>query len=73
MGKRKIRIYELAKMLNIENKNLLEILQDLGVEAKSHMSSIDTDIAQIVEETLREDKEAKHGDSKEATVTARKL
>lgn len=71
LGKRKIRIYELAKMLNIENKNLLEILQDLGVEAKSHMSSIDTDIAQIVEETLREDKEAKHGDSKEATVTAK--
>ncbi len=73
MGKRKIRIYELAKMLNIENKNLLEILQDLGVEAKSHMSSIDTDIAQIVEETLREDKEAKHGDSKEATVTAKEV
>ncbi|KRT36249.1 MULTISPECIES: translation initiation factor IF-2 [Acetomicrobium] len=60
-------------MLNIENKNLLEILQDLGVEAKSHMSSIDTDIAQIVEETLREDKEAKHGDSKEATVTAKEV
>lgn len=73
LGKRKIRIYELAKMLNIENKNLLEILQDLGVEAKSHMSSIDTDIAQIVEETLREDKEAKHGDSKEATVTAKEV
>jgi len=73
LGKRKIRIYELAKMLNIENKDLLAILQDLGVEAKSHMSSIDTDIAQIVEETLREDKEAKHGDSKEATVTAKEV
>lgn len=61
LGKRKIRIYELAKMLNIDNKDLLQIIQDLGVEAKSHMSSIDTDVAQIIEETLREEKESKLG------------
>ena len=59
MGKRKLRIYELAKMLDISSKELLKILQDLGVEAKSHMSSIDMDTAQIIEETLREEKEAK--------------
>ena len=59
MGKRKLRIYELAKMLDISSKDLLQILQDLGVEAKSHMSSIDMDTAQIIEETLREEKETK--------------
>ena len=69
MGKRKIRIYELAKMLNIDNKDLLQILQDLGVEAKSHMSSIDTDVAQIIEETLREDKESKQGKPGEEVAT----
>jgi len=69
LGKRKIRIYELAKMLNIDNKDLLQILQDLGVEAKSHMSSIDTDVAQIIEETLREDKESKQGKPGEEVAT----
>ncbi|HOP88103.1 MAG TPA: translation initiation factor IF-2 [Acetomicrobium flavidum] len=69
MGKRKIRIYELAKMLNIDNKDLLQIIQDLGVEAKSHMSSIDTDVAQIIEETLREEKESKLGKRSEEVAT----
>lgn len=69
LGKRKIRIYELAKMLNIDNKDLLQIIQDLGVEAKSHMSSIDTDVAQIIEETLREEKESKLGKRSEEVAT----
>lgn len=56
-------------MLNIDNKDLLQILQDLGVEAKSHMSSIDTDVAQIIEETLREDKESKQGKPGEEVAT----
>lgn len=48
----KMRVYELAKMLEITNKELLEILGDLGVEVKSHMSSIDTEIAQLVEDAV---------------------
>ena len=34
----KVRIYELAKILKIENKELIEKLRELGIEAKSHMS-----------------------------------
>lgn len=49
----KIRVYELAKLLGKSNKELLDILIDLGVDVKSHMSSIDNDIAQLVEESLR--------------------
>ncbi|WP_437124472.1 translation initiation factor IF-2 [Acetomicrobium flavidum] len=56
-------------MLNIDNKDLLQIIQDLGVEAKSHMSSIDTDVAQIIEETLREEKESKLGKRSEEVAT----
>ena len=48
----KIRVYELAKLLGKSNKELLDILIDLGVDVKSHMSSIDNDIAQLVEESL---------------------
>ena len=34
----KIRVYELAKMLGKSNKELMKVLQDLGVEVKTHMS-----------------------------------
>lgn len=50
----KIRVYELAKMLGKTNKELMALLGDLGVEAKSHMSSIDSETAQIVEDAVSE-------------------
>jgi len=54
MSLSKIRVYELAKMLEVPNKELMEILQELAVDVKTHMSSIDTEVAQILEETVRE-------------------
>ena len=52
----KIRVYELAKKLNKSNKELIAVLQELGVTVKSHSSSIDEDIAQTVENLLTESK-----------------
>jgi len=52
----KIRVYELAKMLGLSNKDLMQILEDLGVDVKTHMSSIDAETAQIIEESLGESK-----------------
>ncbi len=44
----KIRIYELARDLDMKNKALLEKLSDLGISASSHMSSIDEEaVAQV--------------------------
>ncbi|MBN2645321.1 MAG: translation initiation factor IF-2 [Desulfuromonadaceae bacterium] len=40
----KIRIYELAQRMGLENKDLLERLHDKGVEAKSHMSVVDEEV-----------------------------
>ncbi len=37
----KIKIYEIAKELNLTSKELLEIANKLKIEAKSHLSSID--------------------------------
>lgn len=48
----RIRVYELAKMLGKSNKDLMKVLQDLGVEVKTHMSSIDGETAQLVEDAL---------------------
>gem|GEM_PF-380323 len=39
MGKR--RVYEVAKELGIDNKDLLKKLQDAGIEVKSHSSAVD--------------------------------
>ncbi|MBQ8733439.1 MAG: translation initiation factor IF-2, partial [Anaerotignum sp.] len=36
----KIRIYELAKQLNVANKDLMEKIHSVGIEAKSHMAML---------------------------------
>ena len=50
----KIRVYELAKLLGKSNAELVALLKDLGVEVKSHMSSIDMETAALVENALKE-------------------
>ena len=50
----KVRVYDLAKKLNKSNKELLAVLQELGVTVKSHSSSIDEETAQAVENLLAE-------------------
>ena len=37
----KIRIYELARDLNMTNKTLLEKIHDLEIPVKSHMSALE--------------------------------
>ncbi len=48
----KIRVYELARDLNMKNPALLEKLKEMDVEVRSHMSSIDDDVAEKVKQTL---------------------
>ena len=47
-----IKIYELAKELNIASKELVEKINTMGIEAKSHMSSIDDKVAAELRNTL---------------------
>jgi translation initiation factor IF-2 len=48
MNNGKVRIYELSKELNLENKDLLGICEDLNIVVKSHSSSIsETEAEQI--------------------------
>ncbi|MFZ5564667.1 MAG: translation initiation factor IF-2 [Thermodesulfobacteriota bacterium] len=44
----KTRIYELARALNMTNKALLDKLEEMGVEVKSHMSSLEDDVVERV-------------------------
>ena len=48
-----VRIYELAKKLNMTNKEILEKLESLNISVKSHMSSLEDEQAQWVEQQLR--------------------
>jgi len=43
-----IRVYELAKQLQMSNKELLKKLNKYGVEVKSHMSSIDDETLELI-------------------------
>lgn len=52
----KIRVYDLAKMLEKSNTEMVEILTGLGVAIKSHMSSIDEDLVPMVQESLQKAK-----------------
>ncbi len=44
----KIRIYELARELNMTNKMLLEKLKEMDITVSSHMSSIDSELINTV-------------------------
>ena len=48
----KKRVYELAKQLNISNKDLIEKLNELGIEVNNHMSTVDEENAELVKELL---------------------
>jgi translation initiation factor IF-2 len=48
----KLRVYELAKELDMANKELVERIHDLGIPIKGHMSSLDDEQAQLVRDTV---------------------
>ena len=48
----RIRIYQLAKELDVESKELLEILDEMGVEYKSHSSTLDAETADAVKQLI---------------------
>ena len=63
----KVKIYDIAKKLDITSKEILQKAEELGIEAKSHLSSINESDAKKIEESLKKSlnkKEAK--ENKEA-------
>ena len=55
----KKRVYEVAKQLNISNKDLIDKLKGIGVEVSNHMASIDDATIEKVTELLAPKKEEK--------------
>ena len=53
---KKIRIYELAKEVNLSSKELIEAVKDLGLEINSHMSTLSNEEAELVKSLLEDEK-----------------
>ncbi|AYD40071.1 translation initiation factor IF-2 [Clostridium fermenticellae] len=63
----KVRVYELAKELNISSKSLIKILQEeFNVKVKNHMSVIEEEDAQLIKELFAEKKDEKNPDDEES-------
>lgn len=55
----RIRVYELAKQLNIKSKSLIAELKELDIEVVNHMSTLDSKQANMVLELLTTDENIK--------------
>lgn len=58
-----MRVFELAKELNVDSKRVLEVLETLKVDVKNHMSTIDQKTAEKVAEAVKRTPAKKAGGS----------
>ena len=58
MATKKIRVYELARELGVENHVVLELAEQLKIGVKSHSSSIDDPSADRVRRRADEDRKS---------------
>ncbi|HBT39833.1 MAG: Translation initiation factor IF-2 [Thermotoga sp. 50_1627] len=61
----RLRVYELAKKLNMSTKDLLQELEELGLDIKNHMSYIDEETVKLLLELFEEEEDVEK--SKPAT------
>lgn len=57
----KIKIYDIAKKLDLTSKEILEVAKRLNIEAKSHLSGVDENDAQRIEKELSNKSNKKEG------------
>jgi len=51
---KKVRIYELAGKLSLESKEVINEARELGIEVKSHSSTVTQEEAELIEESFKE-------------------
>ena len=56
----KVRVYEVAKQLNLSSKEIMDKLKEYGFEVHSHMSTLEDDEANLIINYYKEDSESKH-------------
>ena len=68
----KIKIYEIAKELNLASKEIIEIAKELNVEVKSHLSSVDEEQAKIIKEKLKNNRVSEKNNKEKNTNNDKK-
>jgi len=63
----KMKVYELAKELDKQSKEILTFLADKGIDIKSHMSTIEDDAAEMIRSAFGGSKTAGKPEKKEET------
>lgn len=69
----KIRVYQLAKEMDISSSELLEILHDLDVDVTSHMSTIKEETAELVKGMFTDTEEYTEEEEKDTIVKKEKI
>ena len=67
----KIKLYEIAKKLNLTSKEVLEMAQKLNIDVKSHMSGVDEEDAKKIENSFANNKKQEQPE-KQATTAPKK-
>jgi len=68
----KMKIHELAKEIDKTSKEIIAVAQELGLEVKSHMSSLEDNEIKLVKEKLLEGKVVSNNKKKENPVIIRR-
>ena len=67
----KLRVYQVAKDFNVSSEALIGILDGLGVAARSHMSTLDDSVVDLIKQKFAEEKEVvKQEDARKQEVKA---
>ena len=64
-----VRVYELAKHHELSSKELIKVLEGLGVSIKNHMSTLDPDTIMLVESELNPQQKISLDEEKDADIT----
>ena len=53
----KVRVYEVAKQLNLDQKTLVALFQSMGIgDVRNHMSAVESDVVERVKRHLERQK-----------------
>lgn len=67
-----VRVYELAKRRGLSSKELIKILEELGVPVKNHMSTLDPETIILIESELDPQEEIGAAPEKDVDITSEK-
>ncbi|WP_419192678.1 translation initiation factor IF-2 [Kolteria novifilia] len=52
MSKDKVRVYQLARELDVESKDLIELMRSAGIDVKNHMTTLDAETRQVTQDLV---------------------